>query len=63
MDPMCLVIKPRMRLGASILAIGLLVIFMALTAPAAGAAVPPEEDPSTPTKAPRLWRTLRRALC
>ncbi len=42
---MRLVIRPGIKLGAGILAIGLLVILMALTAPAAGAAVPPEEDP------------------
>ena len=42
MDPMRLVIGLRMKLGAGILALGLLVILMA---PAAGAAVPPEQDP------------------
>jgi hypothetical protein len=42
---MCLVIRPGMKLGAGFLAIGLLVISMALMAPAAGAAVPPEQDP------------------
>jgi hypothetical protein len=42
---MHLVIRPGMRLGAGILTIALLVIFMALMAPAAGAAVPPEQDP------------------
>jgi hypothetical protein len=44
-DLMRLVIGSGMKLGAGILAIGLLVIFMALTAPAAGAAVAPERDP------------------
>jgi hypothetical protein len=34
-----------MKSGAGILTIGLLVIFLALMAPVAGAAVPPEQDP------------------
>jgi hypothetical protein len=34
-----------MRLGAGVLAVGLLAISMALAAPVAGAAVPPEKDP------------------
>ena len=42
---MRLVIGPGMKLGAGFLAIGLLVIFIALMAPAAGAAAPPEQDP------------------
>src|SRR6202041_3319838 len=41
---MRLVVRSGMKLGASILAIGLLVMFTALMAPAAGAAVPPEQD-------------------
>jgi hypothetical protein len=45
MDPMRFVIGQGIKLGAGILAFGLLVISMALTAPAAGAAVPPEQDP------------------
>jgi Secretory lipase len=36
---------PQMKLGAGTLAIGLLVICLALMAPAAGAAAPPEQDP------------------
>jgi hypothetical protein len=42
---MRLVTGSRMRLGAGLLAIGLLVVFMALMAPAAGAALPPSQDP------------------
>jgi hypothetical protein len=41
MNPMRSVIGQGMRLGVGILAIGLLVILMALMPPAAGAAVPP----------------------
>jgi hypothetical protein len=39
------VIGQGIKLGAGMLAFGLLMISMALTAPAAGAAVPPEQDP------------------
>jgi Secretory lipase len=44
-DLMRPVIGPGLRLRAGFLAIGLLVILMALMAPAAGAAVPPSQDP------------------
>jgi hypothetical protein len=45
MGPMRFVIGQGIKLGAGILAFGLLVISMALTVPAAGAAVPPGQDP------------------